>query len=107
LFVLCNISSLTLTYIFKASIGFKNANFQKLTPAACIELYNSLIVYVRDFRCDEAYEHFNTSAIEKIGIKDFKNNLKRQKKRKKIFDERLSENMDLIRQKYSKMIPIL
>jgi len=41
------------------------------------------------------YEHFKSSAIEKTSIKDLKNNLKRQKKRKKMFDERLSENMDL------------
>lgn len=47
-----------------------------------VELYNSLIVYVTDFRTDDAYEHFKSSAIEKTGIKDFKNNLKRQKKRK-------------------------
>lgn len=38
----------------------------------------------------------NLQQFKKTGIKDFKNNLKRQKKRKKIFDERLSENMDLI-----------
>lgn len=61
-----------------------------------VELYNSLIVYVTDFRSDDAYEHFKSSAIEKTGIKDFKNNLKRQKKRKKFFDEGLSENMDVI-----------
>jgi len=47
-----------------------------------VELYNSLIVYVTDFCSNESYEHFKSSAIEKTGIKDFKNNLKHQKKRK-------------------------
>lgn len=47
-----------------------------------VELYDSLIAYVIDFRSDEAHEYFKLSTIEKCGIKEFKNNAKRKKKTK-------------------------
>lgn len=62
-----------------------------------VELYDSLIAYVVDFRIDEAYEHFKLSAIEKCGIKEFENNAKRIKKRLKFSDEGLAEDTILIK----------
>lgn len=50
-----------------------------------VELYNSLIVYMTDFRSNEVYEYFKSLAVKKTSIQDLERNIKRQKKLKKIF----------------------
>ncbi|XP_060854953.1 uncharacterized protein LOC132932593 [Metopolophium dirhodum] len=52
-----------------------------------VEIYQSLIGFVHDIRCDDMFNDYKTRAIEKCGISSLNTNNKREKKRKRFFDE--------------------
>ncbi|KAE9529170.1 hypothetical protein AGLY_011966 [Aphis glycines] len=58
---------------------------------AKVEIYQSLIGFVHDIRCDDMFNDYKARAIEKCGISSLNTKANRKKKRKRFFDEGNSE----------------
>ncbi|XP_050064321.1 zinc finger MYM-type protein 1-like [Aphis gossypii] len=56
-----------------------------------VEIYQSLIGFVHDIRCDDMFNDYKARAIEKCGISSLNTKPNRKKKRKRFFDEGNSE----------------
>lgn len=56
-----------------------------------VEIYQSLITYIKDIRTDEVFIDYKARAIEKCGVSHFKTINQRKKKQKRFVDDDLSK----------------
>lgn len=72
-----------------------------------VEIYESLILYIKDLRTDETYEYYKKLAVEKCGIEDFTTTNKRKKYRKMFDDSPASNDSNSIDFKVTTYLVIL